>query len=255
MGASILGSVRNLRELKQKEIPYMINTKKVCCAVIVTMLIGIASGRAVSVEVGIDQLALTYTDTTYLNEIIGGSIRIGKLGVAENALTISDKTSFDAFLADGAKWTQYGATANYLPGNLAATYTFNNNFEPFVENYGSTTLPERPFQLYVAVTSGSNLFGLFTWRGTTGDVSRFALTADDTPVLSFANEAFDDGRLNLEAVAGYGAVRVLNGSVDSAVALVPEPSSASLLLLGSALLLGVSSIRRATSKNVQNKIS
>jgi hypothetical protein len=99
------------------------------------------------------------------------------------------------------------------------------------------------------------MFGLFTWRGTTGDVSRFALTADDAPVLSFANEAFDDGRLNLEAVAGYGAVRVLNGSVDSAVALVPEPSSASLLVLGSALLLGVSSIRRAKSKNVHNKLS
>lgn len=226
----------------------MINTKKVCCAVIVTMLIGIASGRAVSVEVGIDQLALTYTDTTYLNEIIGGSIRIGRLGVAENALAISDKASFDAFLADGAKWTQYGATANYLPGNLAATYTFNNNFEPFVRNYGSTTLAEQPYQLYVAVNSGTDLFGLFTWRGNTGDVSRFALTADDAPVLSFTNEAYDDGRLNLEAVGGYGSVRILNGSVDSAIALVPEPSSASLLLLGSALLVGLSSIRRVVSK-------
>lgn len=235
----------------------MIHNKKICCAVIVTMLIGIASGRAVNVEVGIDQLALTYTDTTYLNEIIGGSIRIGKLGVAENALAISNKTSFDAFLADGAKWTQYGATANYLPGNLAATYTFNNNFEPFVENYGSTTttLPERPFQLYVAVTSGSDLFGLFTWRGNSGDVSRFVLTADDALVLSFTNEAYNDGRLNLEAVAGYGAVRIMVGATDSAVALVPEPSSGSLLLLGSALLLGVSSIRRASSKNIPNKIS
>jgi len=47
----------------------------------------------------------------------------------------------------------------------------------------------------------------------------------------------------------------LNGSVDSAVALVPEPSSASLLMLGSAFLLGVSSIRRANSKNVHNKLS
>jgi hypothetical protein len=105
------------------------------------------------------------------------------------------------------------------------------------------------------VTSGTDLFGLFTWRGNTGDVSRFALTSDDAPVLAFANEAFDDGRLNLEAVAGYGAVRVLNGSVESAVALVPEPSSASLLLLGSALLFGVSSIRRASQKNVRNKLS
>jgi hypothetical protein len=135
---------------------------------------------------------------------------------------------------------------------LEATYTFSSDFEPFVQNAG--TAGEQPFQLYAAITSGSNLFGLFTWRGTTGDVSRFALTADDAPVLSFANEAFDDGRLNLEAVAGYGAVRILNGPVDSAVALIPEPSSASLLVLGSAMLLGISSIRRSNSKNCHNKI-
>jgi len=233
----------------------MKNIQKLCYAVIVSSLIGVASGRAITVDIGIDQLALTYTDTTYLNEIIGGSIRIGRLGVAENALAVSDKTSFDALLADGAKWTQYGATATYLPGDLMATYTFNNNFETFVENYASTTLVEKPFQLYVAVTSGSNLFGLFTWRGNTGDVSRFALTSDDTPYFSFANEAYDDGRLNLEAVAGYGAVRIMSGSMDSAIALVPEPSSASLLLLGSALLLGLSSIRRASSKNLHSKIS
>ena len=228
----------------------MKNIKKLCYAVIVSSLFGVASGRAVTVEIGIDQLALTYTGATYLNEIIGGSISIGRLGVAENALAISDKTSFDAFLADGAKWAQYGATTNYLPGNLEATYTFSSNFEPFVQSGG--TAGE---QLYIAVTSGSNLFGLFTWRGATGDVSRFALTAEDAPVLAFTNEGFDDGRLNLEAVAGYGAVRVLNGSVDSAVALVPEPSSASLLLLGSAVLFGVSSIRRASEKNVRNKLS
>jgi hypothetical protein len=231
----------------------MKNIKKICYAVIVSSLLGVASGRAVTVDIGIDQLALTYTDTTYLNEIIGGSIRIGRLGVAENTLAISDKTSFDAFLADGAKWAQYGAATNYLPGNLEATYTFNSDFEPFVQNAG--TAGEQPFQLYVAITSGSNLFGLYTWRGNTGDVSRFALTSDENPYFSFVNEAFDDGRLNLEAVAGYGAVRIMNGATDSAVALVPEPSSASLLVLGSALLLGVSSIRRTSSKNVHNKLS
>lgn len=231
----------------------MKNIKKLCYAVVVATLVGVVSGRAVTVDIGIDQLALTYTDATYLNEIIGGSIRIGRLGVAENTLAISDKTSFDAFLADGLKWSQYGAATNYSPGNLEATYTFSSHFESFVQNAG--TASEQPFQLYVAITSGSDLFGLFTWRGTTGDVSRFALTADDAPVLSFANEAFDDGRLNLEAVAGYGAVRIMNGTTDSAVALVPEPSSASLLVLGSALLLSVSTIRRVNSKNVHNKLS
>jgi hypothetical protein len=233
----------------------MKSIKKVTYAVILSAALLASKGSAVTVEVGIDQMALTYADSSYSNEILGGSLRVGRLGIAEAALAMSDRTTFDAFLADSSKWLQYGAAAIYLPGDLSASYSFTNNFEPFVENYGSATLPERPFQLYVAVTSGTDLFGLFTWRGNTGDVSRFALTSDDAPVLAFANEAFDDGRLNLEAVAGYGAVRVLNGSVDSAVALVPEPSSASLLLLGSALLFGVSSIRRASEKNVRNKLS
>lgn len=233
----------------------MKSIKKVTYAVILSVALLASKGSAVTVEVGIDQMALTYADSRYSNEILGGSLRVGRLGIAEATLAISDRTTFDAFLADSSKWLQYGATAVYLPGDLSASYSFTNNFEPFVENYGSATLPERPFQLYVAVTSGTDLFGLFTWRGNSGDVSRFALTSDDAPVLAFANEAFDDGRLNLEAVAGYGAVRVLNGSVDSAVALVPEPSSASLLLLGSALLFGVSSIRRASAKNVRNKLS
>jgi hypothetical protein len=233
----------------------MKSIKKVTYAVILSVALIASHGSAVTVEVGIDQMALTYVDSSYANEILGGSLRVGRLGVAESALAMSDRTTFDAFLTDSSKWLQYGATATYRPSDLSASYTFTNNFESFVENYGSATLPEQPFQLYVAVTSGSNLFGLFTWRGSDGSVSRFPLTSDDAPVLAFANEAFDDGRLNLEAVAGYGAVRVLNGSVDSAVALVPEPSSASLLVLGSAMLLGISSIRRANRNNAHKKLS
>ncbi len=224
-------------------------------AVVLSAALFASKVSAVTVEVGIDQLSLIYADSQYANEITGGSLQVGRLGIAEAGLTMSNRTTFDAFLADNSRWLQYGSTATYLPNNLSATYTFTNNFEPFVQNYGSVTLTEQPYQLYVAVTSGTNLFGLFTWRGTDGSVSRFALTSDDAPVLSFANEAFVDGRLNLEAVTGYGSVRVLNGSVDSAVALIPEPSSASLLLAGSALLLGVSSIRRASSKNLNNKTS
>jgi len=234
----------------------MKNIKKVTYAVILYTALLAGNGSAVTVDVGIDQMALTYTDTTYLNEITSGSIRIGKLGVAENTLAFTDKTSFDGFLADSSKWVQYGLPTNYVRGNLDASYTFSADFEPFVQSTG--TAGE---QLYIAVTSGSGLFGLFTWRGATGDVSRFALTADEMPVLSFTNEAYDEGRLNLEAVRGFGAVRLASFDasgdplVNSAVALVPEPSSASLLVFGSALLLGVSSIRRASEKNVRNKLS
>ena len=54
----------------------MKNIKKLCYAVVVFSMLGVAGGRAITVDIGIDQLALTYTDTTYLNEIIGGSIRV-----------------------------------------------------------------------------------------------------------------------------------------------------------------------------------
>jgi hypothetical protein len=231
----------------------MKSIKKAAYAVILSAALLAGNGSATTVRIGIEQMALTYADSSYLNEITSGSIRIGRLEVAEDTLAFSGKTSFDAFLADSTMWVQYGNAATYLRGDLDGTYEFSNLYLPFVQNAG--VAGERPFQLYVAVTSGADLFGLFTWRGNSGDVSRFALTDEQSPVFDFTNENFDDGRLNLESVRGYGAVRMLNGSVDSAVALVPEPSSASLLLLGSVLLLGVSSIRRASEKNVRNKLS
>ena len=235
--------------------------KKVAFAGILSAALLISRGNCVTVSIGIDQLMLTHSSSSFANEITSGSFRVGRLVVSEAGLGVANRTGFDAFLSDNTRWLQYGSAANYVPGSTSKTYTFTNDFEAFVENYGSTTLTEQPYQLYVAVTSGIDLFGLFTWRGNTGDVSRFALTAEDAPILSFTNEAYDDGRLNLEAVSGLGLVRVAsfdaNGNtlVSPAAALVPEPSSASLLVLGSVLLLGVSSIRRASKKKIHNKLS
>jgi len=235
--------------------------KKVAFAGILTASLFISRGNCVAVNIGIDQLMLTYSSSSFANEISSGSFRVGRLVVSEAGLGVANRRGFDAFLNDNTQWLQYGAAANYVRGSTSATYTFTNNFEPFVENYGSSSLAEQPYQLYVAVTSGTDLFGLFTWRGSDGSVSRFALTADDAPVLSFTNEGFNDGRGNLEAVSGLGLVRVAsfdaNGDtlVSPAAALIPEPSSASLLLLGSVLLFGVSSIRRASEKKIHNKLS
>lgn len=237
--------------------------KKVAFAGILSAALLISRGNCVTVSIGIDQLMLTHSSSSFANEIPSGSFRVGRLVVSEGGLGVANRTGFDAFLSDNTQWLQYGSAANYVRGSTSATYTFTNHFEPFVENYGSTSvaLPEQPYQLYVAVTSGTDLFGLFTWRGTDGSVSRFALTADDAPVLSFTNEGFNDGRGNLEAVSGLGLVRVAsfdaNGDtlVSPAAALIPEPSSASLLVLGSVLLFGVSSIRRASAKKIHNKLS
>jgi len=237
--------------------------KKVAFAGILCAALLISRGNCATVNIGIDQLVLTYSSSSFANEISSGSFRVGRLVGSESGLQVANRTGFDAFLSDGAQWLQYGTAVNYRPGSTSATYTFTNHFESFVENQGSTSteLPEQPYQLYVAVTSGTDLFGLFTWRGNTGDVSRFALTADDEPVLSFEDVANDDGRLNLVAVGGIGAVRTAlfdaEGAtiVTSAVALIPEPSSASCLVLGSVLLFGASSIRRASKKKIGNKLS
>jgi hypothetical protein len=235
--------------------------KKVAFAGILCAAVLISRGNCVTVNIGIDQMVLTYSSSSFANEISSGSFRVGRLVGSEAGLQVANRTGFDAFLSDSEQWLQYGTAVNYRPGSTTATYTFTNHFESFVENYNSTTLNEQPYQLYVAVTSGTDLFGLFTWRGTDGSVSRFPLTADDAPVLTFTNEGFDDGRGNLEAVSGLGSVRMAlfdaNGDplVNSAVALIPEPSSASCLVLGSVLLFGASSIRRASKKTIGNKLS
>jgi hypothetical protein len=233
--------------------------KKVAFAGILCAAVLISRGNCVTVNIGIDQMALTYSSSIFANEISSGSFRVGRLVGSESGLQVANRTGFDAFLSDSAQWRQYGAAASYRPGNTSATYTFTNHFESFVENYNSAN--EQPYQLYVAVTSGTDLFGLFTWRGTDGSVSRFPLTAEDAPVLTFTNEGFDDGRGNLEAVSGLGSVRTAlfdakgDPLVNSAVALIPEPSSASCLVLGSVLLFGASSIRRASKKTIGNKLS
>ena len=142
-----------------------------------------------------------------------------------------------------------------MPYIFDGSYKFTSGFEPFVENYGSTTLPEQPYQLYVAITSGSDLFGMYTWRGDGGQVSRFALTADDAPYFSMENIGSTGGVLNMVAVNdGLGSVRVQGGEyatpsyVGSAISLIPEPSSGSLLLLGAFSLAIVNRLGKSTRK-------
>lgn len=212
--------------------------------------------HSVTVDVTVDKLALVYTDTSYVTEISEGTVQIGRLAdsLTESSLLFTDRSAFDTFLADSASWYRYGDASGYVPGDLATSYTFTGNFEPFVKNYGSTTLPEIPYQVYVAVTSGTDHFGFFTFRGEGGVVGKFALTADDSPIFGFANEANTGGVLNLEVVGAYGAVRVADylaePAIDPAVALIPEPSTGTLLLGSLGLFLAISAARRAQQQKI-----
>ncbi|MDI9396992.1 MAG: hypothetical protein QM531_04235 [Candidatus Pacebacteria bacterium] len=211
------------------------------------------SSWSADVVVSLDQIVPIYSSSSFSTAIVNSAatIQIGKIGVSESSLAFGSRAAFDTFLGSAA-WSRYGSSVPYI---FDGSYKFTSGFEPFVENYGSTsaTLPEQPYQLYVAITSGSDLFGMYTWRGDGGQVSRFALTADDEPYFSMENIGSTGGVLNMVAVNdGLGSVRVQGGIygeqdyVASAISLIPEPSSGSLLLLGAFSLAIVNRLGKST---------
>lgn len=210
------------------------------------------SSWSVDVVVSLDQIVPIYSSSSFSTEIANSAatIQIGKIGVAESSLAFGSRAAFDTFLGSAA-WSGYGSSVPYI---FDGSYKFTSGFEPFVANQGSSTLTEQPYQLYVAITSGSDLFGMYTWRGDGGQVSRFALTADDAPYFSLENIGSTGGVLNMEAVnSGLGSVRVATGEivsqnyVGSAISLIPEPTSGSLLVFGILSLALVSRFRRKTA--------
>ena len=217
------------------------------------MAMAVNSSWSANVDVSLDQIVPIYSSSSFSTEIANSAatIQIGKIGVSESSLAFGSRAAFDTFLGSAA-WSGYGSSVSYI---FDGSYKFTSGFEPFVANYGSTTLTEQPYQLYVAITSGSDLFGMYTWRGDGGQVSRFALTADDGPFFTMENIGSTGGTLNMEAVnSGLGSVRVQGGTygeqdyVASAISLIPEPSSGSLLLLGAFSLAIVNRLGKSTRK-------
>jgi len=222
------------------------NSKSLLGAVLLTMLASPA--WSIDVIITLDQLVPVYSSSAYVNELTAGSatIQIGRIGVSESALTFSSRAAFDTFLGTSSSWSAYGLSVPYV---FDAAYKFTAAFEPFVANYGSLTLTEVPYQLYVAITSGSDKFGMYTFRGDGGQVSKFALTADDAPYFSLENMGSTGGVLNMVAVnSGLGSVRVADiaTGATSAIALIPEPTSGSLLVFGILSLALVSRFRKKT---------
>jgi hypothetical protein len=222
------------------------NPKSLLAVALLAMLASPA--WSVNVTVSLDQIVPIYSSSTFSTALIDGSatIQIGRIGVSESELSFGSRAAFDTFLGASSSWTAYGSSVPYV---FDGAYAFTAFFEPFVANYGSTTLTEQPYQLYVAITSGSDKFGMYTFRGDGGEVSKFALTADDAPYFTMENLGQTGGVLNMEAVnSSLGSVRVadsVNG-ITSAIALIPEPTSGSLLVFGILSLALVSRFRKKT---------
>jgi hypothetical protein len=222
------------------------NSKSLLGAILLAMLASPA--WSVDVIITLDQLVPVYSSSTFANELADGSatIQIGRIGVSESALTFGSRAAFDTFLGTSSSWSAYGLS---VPYEFDDSYKFTAAFEPFVANYGSLTLTEVPYQLYVAITSGSDLFGMYTFRSDGAQASKFALTADDSLFFSMENLGQTGGVLNMVAVnSSLGSVRVadLATGVTSAIALVPEPTSGSLLVFGIFSLALVSRFRKKT---------
>jgi hypothetical protein len=221
------------------------NPKSLLAVALLAMLASPA--WSVNVTVSLDQIVPIYSSSTFANELTDGSatIQIGRIGVSESALSFGSRAAFDTFLGTSSSWTAYGSS---VPYEFDGAYAFTAAFEPFVANYGSLTLPEQPYQLYVAITSGSDKFGMYTFRGDDGSVGRFALTTDDVPYFTMENVGLTGGSFNMEAVNSLGSVRVADpaNEVNSAIALIPEPTSGSLLVFGILSLALVSRFRKKT---------
>lgn len=222
------------------------NSKSLLGALLLAMLASPA--WSVNVTVTLDQLVPVYSSSAFASALDAGSatIQIGRIGVSESDLTFGSRAAFDTFLGTSSTWSAYGLS---VPYELDASYKFTAAFEPFVANYGSLTLTEVPYQLYVAITSGSNLFGMYTFRSDGVQVSKFALTADDSLFFSMENLGQTGGVLNMVAVnSSLGSVRVadLATGVTSAIALIPEPTSGSLLVFGILSLALISRFRKKT---------
>jgi len=226
------------------------NPKSLLGAVLLTILAGPA--WSANVTVSLDQIVQIYSSSTFSTALIDGSatVQIGRIIVPENTLAFGSRADFDAFLRtsiatkpEDRSWSAYGSS---VPYEFDGGYNFTAAFEPFVANYNTAT--EQPYQVYVAITSGSDLFGMYTFRGDDGSVGRFALTTDDVPYFTMENVGLTGGSFNMEAVNSLGSVRVAvtASEITSAIALIPEPTSGSLLVFGILSLALVSRFRRKT---------
>ena len=195
-----------------------------------------SDASAATVSYGFDQISNLYTSSTLSSELSSGSyFAFGSFYPTFDPTTITQANILST-LKDPTKWfkafetaTLAGADETYdvvgtaaTVNNMYAYAVFINNTLAYVQNAASGT----------ELTTN---YGVFTYTNTNPSL-RYDLPRDPADYAgdntSFSNEmGLGAGFNNFVAVGNLGVVTA------SAVALIPEPSSAKLLLVAALLFL------------------
>jgi hypothetical protein len=209
-------------------------------AAVLVMVAAIAPAKAATVEIGFDQLSAVYLSNTYATAMATG--RYFGFGSFINGFDPSTATLSQAnilsVLRDNSKWfksfeTGYEASDDTSYTISSATAGTANGQYAFVI-YINDTLANVQTALLGSAAGISTEFGVFTYTNTNASL-RADLPRDpaDFPADStnFSTEfGLGTGLNNFTAVTGLGEVS------GSGIALIPEPATGSLFLLGASLL-------------------
>jgi hypothetical protein len=210
-------------------------------SILMLSLIGfitMSDARAATVGYGFDQISNLYTSSTLSLELSSGSyFGFGSFAPSFDPTTITQANILST-LRDPAKWFKAFETAT-LTG-VDQEYDVSGTAATADGMYAYAILINDTLENVQAAISGSAAgisrnFGVFTYVNT-NPLLRFDLPRDPAGFggdnSSFSNEmGLANGFNNFVAVGSLGVV------TSSAVALVPEPSSAKLLLVAALLAL------------------
>jgi len=209
-------------------------------AAVLVMVAAIAPAKAATVEIGFDQLSAVYLSNTYATAMATG--RYFGFGSFINGFDPSTATLSQAnilsVLRDNSKWFKSFETGYVASDDT--TYTISNatagtaNAQYAFIIYINDTLANVQAALAGSAAGITTQFGVFTYTNTNASL-RADLPQDpaDFPADStnFSTEfGLAAGLNNFTAVTGLGEVS------GSGIALIPEPATGSLFLLGAGLL-------------------
>jgi hypothetical protein len=215
--------------------------KSIRSAVLVIGMIGFAAmsdAKAATVVYGFDQISNLFTSSTLSSELSAGSyFAFGSFSSSFDATTITSNNILSA-LRDSTKWfkgfetgTLTGEDQSYEVVGTAATADNMYAYAVIIND----TVANVQAAIAGSATGISNNFGVFTYVNTNPTLRSF-LPRDPASYpgdpSSFSNEAGLAAGFNNFAVVGN-----LGSVTPTAVALIPEPSSATLLLVASLVFL------------------
>jgi hypothetical protein len=209
-------------------------------AAALVMMAAIAPVKAATVGIGFDQLHAVYLDNTYTTEMAAGQyFGFGSFigGFNPTTATLS-QANILSVLRDNTKWfksfeTSYVASDDTVYNVSNATAGTADLQYAFVI-YINDTLANVQTALAGSGAGITTQFGVFTYSNTTpslrADLPRDPVDYPGDPT-SFSTEfGLSAGLNNFTAVSGLGAVS------GSGIALIPEPTTSSLFLLGAGLM-------------------